>query len=45
MYNTSIDKHPDGNAQMTKTATLAFNDKNSKWEASYAGQVFLKSGD
>lgn len=29
---------------MTKTATLRFNDTNQKWEASYAGQVFLKSG-
>jgi hypothetical protein len=28
---------------MSKTATLKFNDKTSKWEASYAGQVFLKS--
>lgn len=28
---------------MTKTATLAFNDKTAKWEASYGGHVFLKS--
>jgi hypothetical protein len=28
---------------MTKTATLKFNDQAGKWEASYAGQVFLKS--
>lgn len=29
---------------MSKTATLKFNDKTSKWEASYGGHVFLKSG-
>jgi hypothetical protein len=28
---------------MSKTALLAFNDKSSKWEASYNGQVFLSS--
>jgi hypothetical protein len=28
---------------MTKTATLKFNDKTSKWEASFGGHVFLKS--
>lgn len=28
---------------MTKTATLLLNEKTGKWEASYAGQVFLKS--
>lgn len=28
---------------MTKTATLKFNDRNSKWEASFGGHVFLKS--
>lgn len=30
---------------MSKTATLKFNDKTSKWEASYGGHVFLKSGN
>ena len=29
---------------MTKTATLAFNDSTAKWEASWQGKVFLKSG-
>jgi hypothetical protein len=29
---------------MSKTALLKFNPHNSKWEASYQGQVFLKSG-
>lgn len=43
MYNTPIDKHTDGNQQMSKTALLSFNDKSGKWEASYGGQVFLKS--
>jgi hypothetical protein len=28
---------------MTKTAVLSFNKKAAKWEASYGGQVFLKS--
>lgn len=28
---------------MTKTATLKFNDRSSKWEASFGGHVFLKS--
>ena len=28
---------------MTKTALLSYNEKTSKWEASYGGQVFLKS--
>jgi hypothetical protein len=28
---------------MSKTATLKFNETTSKWEASYGGQVFLKS--
>ena len=43
MYNTSIDKHTDGSQQMSKTATISFNDKTGKWEATYGGQVFLKS--
>ena len=42
MYNTSIDKHTEAN-NMSKTALLQFNTRNSKWEASYGGQVFLKS--
>lgn len=28
---------------MTKTATLSMNEKTGKWEASYGGQVFVKS--
>ena len=28
---------------MSKTATLSYNDKNGKWEASFGGHVFLKS--
>lgn len=28
---------------MSKTAILQFNEANNKWEASYGGQVFLKS--
>lgn len=43
MYNTPIDKHSDGSQQMSKTALLSYNDKSGKWEASYGGQVFLKS--
>lgn len=30
---------------MSKTATLSFNDKTSKWEASWQGKVFLRSID
>lgn len=29
---------------MSKTALLSYNEKTAKWEASYGGQVFLKSG-
>jgi hypothetical protein len=40
MYNASIDTLLD---TMTKTADLRLNETTGKWEASFAGQVFLKS--
>jgi hypothetical protein len=42
MYNDSIDKLL-AIQQMSKTALLQLNSKTNKWEASYGGQVFLKS--
>lgn len=42
MYNTPIVNHT-ASVNMSKTALLSYNDKSGKWEASYGGQVFLKS--
>lgn len=43
MYNASINNQTDESQQMSKIALLSYNEKTSKWEASYGGQVFLKS--